>query len=60
MIVLMWNVCYLAIILIFLVVTVCYPVVAAGYCSLLGSYWFLLLVTGDYCSFPLITACSHF
>ena len=30
------------------------------YCWLLGGYWWLLFVTGDYCSLPLVTALSHF
>ena len=37
-----------------------YFVVAACYCSLPGGYWWLLLVTGSYCSLPLVTARSHF
>ena len=41
--VLMSNVCYLAVILIFLVVA-----------------WWLLLVTGGYCSLPLVIARSYF
>ena len=48
--VLMSNVCYLAVILIFLVVT---------WWLLLITWWFLL-VTGGYCSLPLVTARSHF
>ena len=31
-----------------------------GYCSLPGGYRWLLLVTGGYCSLPLVTALSHF
>ena len=58
--VLMSNVCYLAVILIFLVVIVRYLVVTAGYCSLPGGYWWLFLVTGGYYSLPLITGRSHF
>ena len=47
--VLMSNVCYLAVILIFLVVTwslvtACYLVVTTGYCSLHGGYYSLLVV----------------
>ena len=30
-----------------------YLVITAGYCSLPGGYWWLLLVTGGYYSFPL-------
>ena len=48
--VLMLNVCYLAIILIFLVVT----------WWLLLITWWLLLVTGSYCLLPLVAASSHF
>ena len=48
--VLMLNVCYLAIILIFLVVT----------WWLLLITWWLLLVTGSYCLWPLVAASSHF
>ena len=51
---LMSNVGYLAVILIFLVVTARYLVVSAGYCSLPGGYWWLLLVTACYCSFLLL------
>ena len=29
-------------------------VLNAGYCLLPGGYWWLLLVTGGYCSFPLL------
>ena len=52
--VLMSNVCYLFVILIFLVVTVGYLVVAARYCFLLGGYCSLLLVTARYCLFSLL------
>ena len=38
----------------FLLVTARYLVVTARYCSLLGGYWWLLLVTARYCSFPLL------
>ena len=38
----------------YLVVTAHYLVVAARYCSLFGGYWWLLLVTACYCSFPLL------
>ena len=42
--VLMSNVCYLTVILIFLAVTWWfYLVVTAGYCSLPGDYWLLLV-----------------
>ena len=54
------NVRYLAVILIFLVVTARYLVVSAGYCSLPGGYWWLLLVAGGCCSLPLVTARSYF
>ena len=37
-----------------------YLVITARYCSLLGGYWWLLLVTGGYCSLPLVTARSKF
>ena len=58
--VLMSNVCYLAVIFIFLVVTAHYLVVTAGYCLLPDSYWWLRLVTGGYCSLPLVIAHFHF
>ena len=72
--VLMSNVCYLAEILIYVVVTVRYLVITSVYCSLLvvvtsgycpllvvtACYWWLLLVTSGYCSLPLVTARSHF
>ena len=51
---LMSNICYLAEVLIFLVVTACYLLVTARYCSLLGGYWWLMLVTAPYCSFSLL------
>ena len=35
-----------------------YLVVTARYCSLLGGYWWLLLITGDYCLFLLIPTFS--
>ena len=54
------DVCYFTVILIFLVISACYLVVTACYCSLLGGYWWLLLVTGGYYSLPLVTARSHF
>ena len=38
----------------YLVVTARYPVIAAGYCSLPGGYWWLLVVTARYCFFPLL------
>ena len=41
-------------------VTARYLVFTAGYYSLLGGYWWLLLVTGGYCSLPLVTARSTF
>ena len=44
----------------YLVVTAPYLVVAAGYGLLAGGYWWLRLVTGGYCSLPLVTAPSHF
>ena len=44
----------------YLVVTARHVVVTAGCCSVLGGYWWLLLVTGGYCSLPLVTARSHF
>ena len=50
---------YLAIILIFLVVTARYAVVTAGYCSLPDGYWWLLFVTARYCSFPQAYLFSH-
>ena len=37
----------------YLVLTACYLVVTAGYCLLPGGYWWSLLVTARYCSFPL-------
>ena len=37
-----------------------YLVVIARYWSLLGGYWWLLPVTGGYCSLPFVTARSHF
>ena len=43
--VLMLNVCCLAVILIFLVVSACYLAVTAHYSSLLGGYCLLLLIT---------------
>ena len=49
----MSNVCYLAVILIFLVVTWWLPVFIARYC------W-VLLVTARYCSFPLLVWTSFF
>ena len=58
--VLMSNVCYLAVILIFLVVTAHYLVVTGGYWWLLLVTWWLLLVTGGYYSLALVTGCSHF
>ena len=56
---LMSNVCYLAVILIFLVVTARYLVVTARYCSLRGGYWWLLLLTGRYWSFPLLVCTTE-
>ena len=53
----MSNVCYLAVI--FLGVTARYLVVAAGYCSLRGGYWWLLFITARYWSFPLLV-CTDF
>ena len=51
--VLMSNVCCLAVILIFWWLL-------GGYCSLpSGNYW-LVFVTGGYCLLPLVTARSHF
>ena len=44
----------------YLVVTARCLVVTLRYCSLLGGYWWLLFVTGGYCSLPLVTAHSHF
>ena len=44
----------------YLVVTARYLVVTARYCLLLGAYWWLLLVTGGYCSLPLVIAHSQF
>ena len=38
----------------YLGVTARYLVVTAGYCSLPGSYWWLLLVTAGSCTFPLL------
>ena len=43
----------------YLVLTARYLVVTVGYCLLPGGYWWLLLVTGGYCSLPLVTARSH-
>ena len=44
-----------------MVVTARYLVVTARYCSLLGGYWWLLLVPGGYCcSLWLVTARSYF
>ena len=58
MLVLMPNVCYLVVVLIFfggyLVVTARYLVVNARYCWLPGGYCSLLLVTARYYSFPLL------
>ena len=62
----MSNVWYLAVKLIinfdflcgFLVVTACYLVVNAGYCSLPGGYWWLLVVAGGYCSLLLVPTFS--
>ena len=48
--ILMLNVCYLAVILIFLVVTARYLMVNTGYGSIPGSY----------CSLLVVTARSHF
>ena len=56
----MSNLCYLAELLIFLVVTARYLVVTAGYCALpvvTGGKCLLLVVTARtarYCSFPLL------
>ena len=44
----------------YLVVTAPYLVVTAGYCLLPGVYWWLLLLTGGYCSLLLVTARSYF
>ena len=52
--VLMSNVCYLAVILIFLVVTARYLMVTAGYCSL------RVVVSGGYCSLPLVLVVPNF
>ena len=41
-----------------LVVTTPYLVVTAGYCSLPGGYWWLVLVTSGYCSLLLIPTFS--
>ena len=54
---LMSNMCYLAII--FMGFTARYLVVTAGYCSLLGGYSWLLLVTARYWSLPLLV-CNDF
>ena len=48
--VLMWNVCCLAVILIFLVVTAHYLVITAGYLVVTVSYYSLVVVTACYCS----------
>ena len=42
-----------------LVITARYLVITARYCSLLGGYWWIMLLTGGYCSISLVTACSH-
>ena len=44
---LMSNVCYL-------VVTLIFWLLLGGYCLLPSGYWWLLLVTTRYCSFPLL------
>ena len=50
------NVCYLAVIFFggYLVVTARYLVVTARYFVVTACYWWLLLVTALYCSFPLL------
>ena len=52
--VLMSNVCYLALILIFLVVTCSYCSLSIGHCWLLLVTWWV--ITGGYCSLPLVSA----
>ena len=60
--VLMSNVCYLALILIFLVITCSYCSLSIGHCWLLlvtwwvitGRYWWLLFITARFCSFPVL------
>ena len=56
--VLMSNVCYLAVI--FILVIACYLVVTAGYCSLRVGYWWLQLVTGGYSLLPVVTGRYQF
>ena len=54
----MSNVCYLAEILIFLVVTGRYLVITAGDCSLPGGYCSLMVVTARYRSLLLVPTFS--
>ena len=58
--VLMSNVCYLAVILIFWLLLGGYCSLPSGYYWLLLGNWWLLIVTGGYCSLPLVTARSTF
>ena len=54
----MSNMCCLAEIVIFLVVTGRYQVVTAGYCSIPGGYCLLLVVTAQYCLLLLVPTLS--
>ena len=54
LILVMLNMCYLAKILIFLVVTARYLVVTARYLVVTARYWWLLLITTRYCLLPLL------
>ena len=56
--VLMSNVCYLAVILIFLWLLGGYCSLSSGYCWLLLITWWLLLVTGGYSSLLLVSTFS--
>ena len=58
--VLMLNVCDLAVILVSWWLLGGYCLLSSGYCLLLGGYWWLLLITSGYCSFPLIPSGSQF
>ena len=56
--VLMLDVCYLAIILIFLMIIARYLMITVRYCSLLGGYCSLLVVTACYRSLLLVRTVS--
>ena len=58
--VLVSNVCYLTVILIFLVVTWWLLLVTWLLLVVNARYWWLLLVTAHYCSFPLLVWAPHF